>query len=381
MNSRRRFRMALLPVVLVCLPLPVSFAMHRSKFTAADTTSPSARPTAEGGKTQTFRVMTYNVENLFDTLHDAGFNDEEFLPGSNRRWNSPRYWGKQQKLARTIAAAGGAVPVDLVALCEVENDTVVNHLCRRTILRRLDYAYLVTQSKDARGIDVALLYQPFRFRLLHAESLRIPFDASYGRSTRDILHAAGMLQTGDTLDVFVCHLPSRRGSNKSTRNFRYTAARTLRHKIDSVSNCRKNPLLITLGDFNDEHTDISINKMLNAHPYTSQTAETASPETSPGTQQLYVLSANLRAKPDIRGTYKYQGRWNQLDHIIVNGQLLCPSSRLHTTPARCRIFAPPFLTEPDKSDGGVKPFRTYLGPIYHGGFSDHFPLVADFLMQ
>ena len=81
-----------------------------------------------------------------------------------------------------------------MALCEVENDTVVNHLCRRTILRRLDYAYLVTQSKDARGIDVALLYQPFRFRLLHAESLRIPFDASYGRSTRDILHAATATQ-------------------------------------------------------------------------------------------------------------------------------------------------------------------------------------------
>lgn len=84
MNSRCHFRMALLPVVLVCLPLPVSFAMHRSKFPAADATSPSVRPTAEGGKTQTFRVMTYNVENLFDTLHDAGFSDEEFLPGSNR---------------------------------------------------------------------------------------------------------------------------------------------------------------------------------------------------------------------------------------------------------------------------------------------------------
>lgn len=96
MNSRCHFRMALLPVLLVCLPLPVSFAMHRSESPAADTTSPSARPTTEGGKTQTFRVMTYNVENLFDTLHDAGFNDEEFLPSSNRRWNSPRYWGKQQ---------------------------------------------------------------------------------------------------------------------------------------------------------------------------------------------------------------------------------------------------------------------------------------------
>ena len=381
MNSHRPLRMALLPVLLVYLPLQISFAMERSEATADKTTSPTACKTTGERKRQTFRVMTYNVENLFDTIHDAGFSDEEFLPNSPRRWNSPRYWGKQQKLARTIAAVGGAVPVDLVALCEVENDTVVNHLCRRTSLRRLDYAYLVTQSNDTRGIDVALLYQPLRFRLLHAESLRIPFDAKYGRPTRDILHAAGLLQTGDTLDVFVCHLPSRRGDNKATRNFRHTVARILRQKIDSVSNSRENPLLIAMGDFNDEHTNVSISKMLNAHPYTDREAETAAPPTDSSMPQLYVLSANLRAKPDIRGTYKYRGHWNQLDQIIVNDRLLSPSSRLHTTPARCRIFAPPFLTEPDKSDGGAKPFRTYTGPIYHGGFSDHFPLVADFLMQ
>ena len=198
------------------------------------------------------------------------------------------------------------------------------------------------------------------------------FDASYGRPTRDILHAAGMLQTGDTLDVFVCHLPSRRGSNKSTRNFRYTAARTLRHKIDSVSNCRQNPLLIALGDFNDEHTDISISKMLNAHPYTGQTAETASPETSPGTQQLYVLSANLRRNPTSEAPIntKDVGTSSTISSLTANCFALPRAStrRLHAAES----LPLPFLTEPDKSDGGVKPFRTYLGPIYHGGFSDHF---------
>lgn len=326
---------------------------------------------------QMFRVMTYNVENLFDTCHDAGFADEDFLPSSKYQWNTPRYWAKQQRLSRVIVAAGGVVPVDLVALCEVENDTVVNHLCRRTRLRRLGYDYVVTHSRDARGVDVALLYQPLRFHLLEARSYRVPFSVSYGRYTRDILHAAGCLQSGDTLDVFVCHWPSRRGGTKSSRDFRLTTARTLRQKVDSVAKQRSQASILIMGDFNDEYTDASIKEALDAHPFNSEKsiAQTASHE------PLFVLTANLKAEPDIHGTYKYRGQWNQLDQIIVSKRLLLGTSRLYTTPHLCRIFAPSFLTEKDESNGGVKPFRTFLGPAYHGGFSDHFPVVLDFHMK
>ena len=113
--------------------------------------------------------MEWNVENLYDTLHDVGFDDREFLPNAERRWNTPRYFHKQSSLAKTILAAGGLQPVDLVALCEVENDSVMHFLCRRTRLARLGYEYLVTHSADRRGIDVALLYQPETFALLHSE--------------------------------------------------------------------------------------------------------------------------------------------------------------------------------------------------------------------
>lgn len=326
---------------------------------------------------QTFRIMTYNVENLFDTCHYAGFSDEEFLPDAQRHWNTARYWSKQQKLSRTIVAACGDVPLDVIALCEVENDTVVDHLCRRTRLRRLDYAYIVTHSNDARGIDVALLYQPIRFRLLHSESLRIPFDKKYGRPTRDILHACGRIPTGDTLDVFVCHMPSRRGGTKATRNFRFTAIRTLRQSIDSISRTRRNPLIVALGDFNDEYTDASIRDVLQAKPCPDNAVASNEAEKA----NLYVLSAGLTAEPDIHGTYKYRGQWNQLDQIIVNKRLLSPTSRLQASPRACYIFAPPFLTERDGNTGSVKPFRTYLGPVYHGGISDHFPVIADFIMK
>ena len=138
-----------------------------------------------------FRALEWNVENLYDTLHDVGFDDREFLPNAERRWNTPRYFHKQSSLAKTILAAGGLQPVDLVALCEVENDSVMHFLCRRTRLARLGYEYLVTHSADRRGIDVALLYQPETFALLHSETYRVPYDSLRERPTRDLLHAAG----------------------------------------------------------------------------------------------------------------------------------------------------------------------------------------------
>ena len=139
-------------------------------------------------KTQSarFRAMEWNVENLYDTLHDVGFDDREFLPNAERRWNTPRYFHKQSSLAKTILAAGGLQPVDLVALCEVENDSVMHFLCRRTRLARLGYEYLVTHSADRRGIDVALLYQPETFALLHSETYRVPYDSLRERPTRDL---------------------------------------------------------------------------------------------------------------------------------------------------------------------------------------------------
>lgn len=323
------------------------------------------------GQSRRFRVMTYNVENLFDTCHDEGFDDYEFLPTSERHWNSYRYWAKQGRLAGAIAAVGGDSPADLVGLCEVENDSVMNDLCSRTRLKRLGYEYVMTRSMDYRGLDVALLYQPMRFALISATSHEVPFYKKYGRHTRDILHVAGRLQTGDTLDVFVCHFPSRRGGSPEAAKLRGIAARTLREVVDSVTASREKPAVIIMGDFNDEYSNRSISKHLGAVPV-PRMPEAVDEKT------LYVLSANLKGKNGIRGTYKYQGEWNQLDQIIVNGALLNGRASLHTSPGNCRIYAPGFLSQPDESQGGVKLKRTYQGPIYRGGYSDHFPLVADF---
>ena len=176
------------------------------------------------GQTRPFGVMTYNVENLFDTCHDAGFDDYEFLPMAERQWDTRRYRTKLSRLARVIASAGGAQPLALVGLCEVENDSVVYDLCHRTRLARLGYDFVVTHSRDVRGIDVALLYQPLRFRPIAVKAVRVEPPGEYGRHTRDILHVTGLLPTADTLEVFVCHSPSRLGGLRVADDYRRQVA-------------------------------------------------------------------------------------------------------------------------------------------------------------
>lgn len=330
----------------------------------------AARPAA--AQTARFRVMTYNVENLFDTCHDAGRDDCEFLPDAVRRWTGQRYRFKLDRICRVLAAAGGDMPVDLVALCEVENDTVVRDLCERTLLNRLGYRYVVTDCPDPRGIDVALLYQPERFQPFVRSDIRLPLVPGE-RPLRDVLHVGGLLPTGDTLDVLVCHLPSRRGGTREAELRRRRSARALRRAADSIRACRCRPSLLLMGDFNDGSDCPSLSKSLGTRP--------VSDDMSSDTSALYVLSAGLKARDGIRGTYKYRGVWNMLDQIIAGGVLFDAQAPFRVRRGSCRIFVPAFLTEPDGVYGGVRPRRTYLGTAYVGGFSDHLPLILDFDMR
>ena len=310
-----------------------------------------------------FRAMEWNVENLYDTLHDEGFADEEFLPTAERRWNTPRYLHKQASLAKTILAAGGLQPVDLVALCEVENDSVVHFLCHRTRLARLGYHYVVTHSADRRGIDVALLYQPETFAYLHSETRRVPYDAARERPTRDLLHVAGRLPHGDTLDVFVVHFPSRRGGAAASEPYRLRAAQLLREMADSIAHLRHRPLLLAMGDFNDEPQNRSIRKVL------SPTFIALTPHATP-------LPAE--GHEDIAGTYYFRGEWSRIDQMLVSPALLSSEMPFHTSIRSVFLLTFPPLLEPLGRGTLTKPFRSYLGPFYHGGISDHLPLVADF---
>ena len=323
--------------------------------------------------TVVFRIASYNVENLFDCRHDSLHDDYEFLPQATRHWTYAKYRKKLDNLARVITALGGWTPPALVALCEVENDHVLRDLTRYSALRNNGYRYLLTQSNDLRGIDVALIYQRALFKPICQQSLRVEMPHKASRPTRDILYVSGLLLNGDTLDVLVGHFPSRRGGAKQSAPYREKAALCIKTFTDSLFRIRQRAQIIVMGDFNDYPHSPLIQKNLQAK------CPPPSPAL-PDEKSLYHLLANQAAKSKHRGSYKYQGAWQWLDHIVVSGSLICQDAPFHTAEHRAGVFAPPFLLTEDSKYGGMQPFCTYYGMKYQGGYSDHLPVYAEFTL-
>lgn len=309
-----------------------------------------ALTTISAGAQTEFSVVELNTENLFDTVHDANKDDYEFLPSSAHRWTGYRYWEKLNKIGQEIIACGSdsgawSLP-DVVALCEVENDTVLRDLTKRSVLRKARYDYVMTSSPDVRGIDVALLFSPFSFGFISSNSFRVP-PLKDMRPTRDILYVSGRIITGDTLHFFVVHAPSRSGGELQTRAYRMAVAERLCEAVDSVRRLSPEAHIVVLGDFNDYSTSRAV-EFICSHG-------------------LVNVSAGAVGTHGAKGTYRYHGEWGSLDQIIV-------SSSLAPHVVGCRIVDEPFLLEEDKKYGGVKPHRFFLGPRYVGGYSDHLPL-------
>ncbi len=315
-----------------------------------------------------FRVMFYNVENLFDTIQDPHKNDGDFLPDSKKHWNTKKYRQKLTNISRVITAVGAWSSPALVGLCEVENDRVMKDLTQQSVLKAQKYKYIMTDSPDTRGIDVALMYQPDQFRLLGYQSVRIKFSSSR-KFTRDILHAYGRVMSGDTIDVFVCHYPSRTGGEKESEPGRVRVSEILRHAADSLFNIRKNTNIIIMGDFNDGPSNKSISEVLKAIPYETNI--------HPGTTSLQLYNLMYPLEKQGKGSYKYRGNWDMLDQMIVSGHLL-QKSGFRILPESAGIFPEDFLLAQDKSGGGKRPKRTFFGMQYEAGFSDHLPVFADF---
>lgn len=297
-----------------------------------------------------FTFVELNCENLFDCRHDTLKHDTEFLPDGAYRWTPYRYWRKLNRVGQTIVACGDNAIPDMVALCEVENDSVMFDLTRRSLLRTARYEYVMTDSPDERGIDVALMYAPYSFRLLGNRSVRVK--PVRGMSpTRDILYASGIIATGDTLHVVVAHLPSRRGGEQHSRPFRRVVAEAIGQITDSVRALSPDAKIVVAGDFNDYSTSESV-MMLSA-------------------KSLKDISVEATGANGARATYKYKGEWRSIDHILVSQSLL-------PMVVNCRVGDARFLLKRDRKYGGVEPHRNYLGPRWLDGFSDHLPLVAEF---
>ncbi|QQS51828.1 MAG: hypothetical protein IPM71_03640 [Bacteroidota bacterium] len=301
-------------------------------------------------------MMFYNVENLFDTIDNPATRDEEFLPEGANQWSSSRYWRKVKSLYQVITAAGDSQPPEIIALCEVEEIIPLYHLTRSTPLSKFQYNIVHHDSPDERGIEVALLVRKDKFKIIYHKAIRIRFPSDSSNHTRDILQV-GMLIGADTLHVFVNHWPSRRGGQAQSEPLRLYTAQVLLEAIDSLKKKNSQSKCVITGDFNDEPDNASLQMITEG-------------------ANLVNLSQDLK-KSCKCGTIKYQSHWSMFDQFLVSGSLL-GNEGVHTHNYAIRILDNPFLLTTDSVYGGLKLFRTYQGPRYLGGYSDHLPVVLEF---
>ncbi len=284
-------------------------------------------------------ILFYNVENLFDTINDPVKLDNEFTPAGQRSWTSFKLHRKQNSIRRAIIASSNYSYPDIIALCEIEKQSLAEDLLQEKIFQKASYKILYNESEDLRGIDIALAYDSTKISIINYEWIKIPLE----RPSRDILYVS-LLYQNTSLNLYVNHWPSRYSGVLESEGSRLIASSVLSAHIDSVKQLKDGKFIIVCGDFNDQSTNQSLNKLINKHDL--------------------INLKDSKAK----GTIKYQGFWYNFDHFII-------SKNLEQQIRSFRICNKSFLLEDDLKFGGKKPYRTFNGFKYNGGYSDHLPVL------
>lgn len=313
----------------------------------------------------------YNLENLFDTVDNPNINDEEFLPGSERQYNSRIYWDKLGRLSDAISQIGTDINPDglaLLGVSEIENDTVLNDLISMDKLKDRKWKIVHYNSPDVRGVDVGLLYNPKYFRVLNSASLfvQMPGGSKDSYFTRDILYVRGLLD-GDTIHVYVNHWPSRSGGEERSIPARAAAARVARLHIDSLVAINPNAKVVLMGDLNDDPVSPSITKVLRA----KASGEKLS------TKDMFNPWVDFYKKGI--GTSPYQDYWGLFDQVILSGGWLDKTQKGYFY-QKAVIFNKEFLVQKTGKYRGYSK-RTWDGITYNYGYSDHFPVYVMMLKK
>jgi len=310
-----------------------------------------------------YTVVSYNVENLFDTVDDPKIPDEEFLPTSEKKWDSERYQKKLNDLVRVIAEINPKELPEIVGLVEVENRTVLEDLIQTGVLKNQKFGIIHEESPDYRGIDVALIYRQDAFQEVNHETLPVVFPDDPEFKTRDILHVIGKIRN-KIVHVFVNHWPSRIGGDEKTEPKRVLAASVLKSKTDQILAEDPSARIIIMGDMNDEPANKSLFETLGAE--------------SPDSGARLV---NLMMPDDAKGlgTYFFSGSWNMLDNLVVSDALI-KGKRFQVVDKKGFIFTNDWMIFTNKN-GDKTPNRSYVGNKYVAGVSDHFPVYLKMIVK
>lgn len=308
-------------------------------------------------------IVFYNVENLFHPSDDSLAMDDDFTPTGAYHWSYKKYYKKISNIAKVFIAMGKGDPPAIIGLAEIENEQVLKDLCFHSPLQKFGYRYVHHDSPDRRGVDVALIYRDSCARILREHKVPVVFPFEPQARNRDLLYVCVQFHNGDSLHLIVNHWTSRYGGYAATipkRNYYADVARKL---TDSILSEYKNANILLMGDFNDYCTDESLEKHLRARPYNPQNSQ----------DTLFNLMYHFEGMNNV-GSHKHEDFWRCLDQFIVSRGLLYDQNQLHICNHIPHIFDAEFLLVPDEKYGGVKTFRTFLGPRYIGGFADHLPV-------
>lgn len=291
-------------------------------------------------------IAFYNVENLFDTIDDPATMDDEFTPTGRYRYTDKVY---RQKL-HNIATVIGKLDAALVGLAEIENNTVLKDLAAQPELKKHSYQYAWYNSPDPRGIDVALLYNPAHFKVIHTEAIPVRMK---GMATRDVLYVQGILD-GDTVHVHVNHWPSRGEGLQESIPKRRAAAMVTEKNVRGILAANPQAKIIIMGDMNDNPDDESISKVLGAK--NDKNARLYNP------WAIYYKQG--------KGTSVYNRKWDHFDQVIISKAFMNGDGWQYE---KAEIFDAAFIRNKGYED--AYPLRSFKGYHWNNGYSDHLPVV------
>jgi len=305
----------------------------------------------------------YNLENFFDTIDNPNINDDEFTPKGPRNYNGDIYKNKVLHLATVISQIGTDKNPDgpaILGVAEVENDTVLNDLVHQKLIEKRNYKIVHYDSKDARGIDVGLLYNPKYFTVEASDKLfvQLPGGSKDAYYTRDVLWVKGKLD-GETIHIYVNHWPSRVGGEERSAPARAAAAMVCKNHIDSIAKADGYQKVIIMGDLNDDPVSPSVVEVLKAKGRIKDVFKGG----------LFNPWTELYKKGI--GTLAYQDAWGLFDQIIISYPWLNRDQEGFFY-YKQQIFNKEYMVENIGRYKGY-PMRTWDGNTYRGGYSDHFP--------
>ena len=369
---------------------------------------------SSGAMGQDFKIVFWNLENYFDTRDDVATADDEFTPMGERYWSRKKFNEKRNGIAKTLLLLSGGELPTLIGLAEAENRYVLRQLTEATALSLAGYGIIHRDSPDARGIDVGLLYRKERYTPITSDFIYVRLPDTTAK-TRLILYSKGVLDKLDTIHVFVNHWPSKYGSGTLSDSRRETAAGALKIYCDSLLYRNSRANILIMGDFNETpdksaasalagFTNLAGNLMNRIEgkkrgrnteeKYTEKLLGNKGKKQFGSNKEEKLLSSedgklsngskgkkalsndkNFSDYSMVKGSIKFMGVWELIDHFLVSSNLLDTLEPIYCHPGSMEIFSHPALLEKDKGYLGVMPKRTYKGPRYNGGYSDHLPVV------